>query len=112
MGRLKDIFYASRFMVALAELEGAIVHQDKSDEDAMFDAAKQCKRQGMAPAEAALTYFVDQAERGIAADPERWRAMADQAYRRVQLWLAQKKVAPHYADLLFELLRDTKQDQT
>jgi hypothetical protein len=111
MGRLQDIFYASRFMTALAELEGAIVHQDKSDEDAMFDAAKQSKRQGMNPAEAAVSYFVDQAERGLAADPVRWRTMAEQAYRRVQIWLAQKKVGPHYADLLFEFLRDTKPDE-
>lgn len=111
MGRLQDIFYASRFMTALAELEGAIVHQDKSDEDAMFDAARQCKRQGMKPAEAAVSYFVDQARDGIASDPDRWISMADQAYRRVQIWLAQRKIGPHYADMLFEFIRDAKPDE-
>ena len=104
-------FYASRFMTALAELEGAIVHQDKSDEDAMFDAVKHCKSRGMKPAEAALSYFVAQAECGIAADPDKWRPMAKHAYRRVGIWLEQKKISPQYADMLFYLLRATKPDE-
>ncbi|HXH65441.1 MAG TPA: hypothetical protein VNH42_08045 [Mariprofundaceae bacterium] len=98
-------------MCALSEFEVPIVHQQRSDEDEMFAAAKQGKGQGMKPEEAAVSYFVSQAERGIATDPDKWRAMARQAYRRVQIWLNLKKISPQYADMLFEFLRDTGPDE-
>lgn len=77
----------------------------------MFDVAKQCKGQGMKPEEAAISYFLTEAERGMASDPDKWLIMGRQAYRRVEIWLNLKKISPQYADMVFEFLRDTEADE-
>lgn len=101
-------FYASRFMTALAELEGPIVHQNRSDEDAMFDSVKQGKGKGIKPEEAALSYFIAQVEHSVLADPERWKPMLRKATRRVKVWIEQKKVCQQYAEMYFDLVQSTK----
>lgn len=103
--------YSSNFMTALSELEVPIVHRDRSDEDAMFDVAKQCKKQGMNPEEAAVSYFVSEAKRGIETDLDKWRAMGIKAYRRVEIWSRHKKIAPQFVDMLFEFLQATDPDE-
>lgn len=103
--------FSSNFMTALSELEVPIVHRNREDEDAMFAVAKQCKKQGMKPEEAAVTYFVNEAKRGIETDLEKWRAMGVKAYERVEIWSRNQKVAPEFVDQLFEFLRDTEPDE-
>jgi hypothetical protein len=98
-------------MSAVSELEVPIVHRDRTDEDAMFATAKQCKGQGMKPEEAAISYFLTEAERGVATDPDKWLAMARQAYQRVEIWLNLKKIGPQYADMVFAFLRDSEADE-
>ena len=98
-------------MTALSELEVPIVHRDRADEDAMFGIAKQCKSQGMKPEEAAVTYFVNEAKRGVETDLEKWRAMGIKAYDRVEIWSRYQKIDPKFVDMLFEFLRDTEPDE-
>lgn len=105
------MLYTSRFMKALAELEGAIVHEKQEEEDAMFDKIKQSKREGMKPAEAAISYFITEAQRGIASNPDSWRLMTHEASRRVRSWSMQGKVGHQYAEMLFDLLQDTEPDE-
>lgn len=105
------MFYSSRFMNTLSELGGPITHQHKADEDSMFDAVKQGKGQGIKPADAALSYFTTQAEHGIRNDPARWHPIARQAALRVKAWLQQEKVGKQSAELLFDLVRNTKPDE-
>lgn len=105
------MFYSSRFLTALSELEGYITHQNESDEDAMFDAVKQCKSQGLKPAEAAISYFVTHARRGVADEPSKWGPIAYKAALRVKGWLKQKRVREEYADSLFSLVRNIKPDE-
>jgi hypothetical protein len=107
----KGMFYSSRFLTALSELEGFITHQKKSDEDAMFDAVKQSKSQGLKPAEAALSYFVTHASRGVADEPDKWGPVAYKAALRVKGWLKQNRVRQEYADPLFHLVRNRKTDE-
>lgn len=105
------MFYASRFMTALSELESAIVHQQKSDEDAMFDLIKRSKAQGMKPMEAAATYFVIEAERGLAAVPDKWIPMVRQAVQRIRVWSVQEEGCRASADRLLDLLRNAEPDE-
>jgi formate dehydrogenase maturation protein FdhE len=105
------MFYASRFMTALSELESAIVHHQKSDEDAMFALIKQSKAQGMKPLEAAASYFVLEAERGLAAVPEKWLPMARQAVGRIRVWSVQEEGCQAWADRLLDLVRDAEPDE-
>ena len=105
------MFYSSRFMIALSELEGFIRHQTASDEDAMFDTLKQSKGEGLKPAEAAVSYFISHARRGIAEAPETWGPITHKAALRARVWLQQKKVRQQYADMLAELARGLKPDQ-
>lgn len=102
------MFYASKFLTALSELEGPITHQHKSEEDSMFAAAKQSKSEGLKPADAALSYFISQAQRGLQDDPDKWSPITRKAVRQVRVWLQQEKVAKESAEMLFDLVRGTK----
>ena len=105
------MFYASRFMTALSELESSIIHHQKADEDAMFDAIKRSKAQGMKPLEAAASYFVTEAERGLADAPEKWIPMVRQAAKKIRVWSVQEQGCGTSADRLFGLLRDAEPDE-
>lgn len=104
------MFYASRFLTALSELEGPIIHQHKSEEDSMFAAVKQSKGEGLKPADAALSYFISQAQRGLQDDPDRWSPITRKAARQVRVWLQQEKVGKQSAKLLFDLLKKSTPD--
>jgi len=101
------MFYASRFMNALSELAGPISHPQKSEEDLMFDAVRQGKSAGLKPADAALSYFITQARRGMQDDPDKWLPIARQASRRVREWHKQRRIGDQYAETLLELVRET-----
>jgi formate dehydrogenase maturation protein FdhE len=105
------MFYASRFMTALSELESSIIHHQKADEDAMFDTIKRSKAQGMKPMEAAASYFVTEAERGLAASPEKWIPMARQAAKKIRVWSVQEQGCRVSADRLLDLLRNAEPDE-
>jgi len=103
------MFYASRVMTALSELESAIVHHEKSDEDAMFAMIKRCKAAGIKPAEAAASYYVAEAERGIAAAPDAWIPMVEQAIKRIRVWAVVDQGCRPHAERLVALLREAEQ---
>lgn len=105
------MFYSSRFLVALSELEGLIRHQTASDEDAMFDTLEQSKGEGLKPAEAAVSYFLTHARRGVKEAPETWGPITCKAARRARVWIQQKKVREEHAEALFRLARDVKPDR-
>lgn len=102
------MFYAARVMTALSELESAIVHHQKSDEDAMFAMIKRCKAEGIKPLEAAASYYVDEAERGIAVAPDTWIPMVEQAIARMRVWSVQVQGCRPYAERLVALLREAE----
>ncbi len=106
-----NVFYSSKFMVALSELEGLIRHQTASDEDAMFDTLAQSKGRGLKPAEAAVSYFIGHARRGIAEAPGIWGPITRKAARRARMWVQQKKVRKEHAEALFRLASTVKADE-
>ena len=105
------MFYASRFMTTLSELETPLLHHRQEDEEAMFDAVKRAKKQGLKPLEGALTYFVTQAESGIAAAPDKWIPMTRQAARRLRQMARRERACLAYAERLFDLLRAAESDE-
>ena len=105
------MFYDSRFLTALSELESSIIHHQKVDEDAMFDAIKRSKAQGMKPMAAAASYFVTEAERGLATAPDKWLPMVRQAAKKIRIWSTQDQACRASVDRLFDLLRDVEPDE-
>jgi len=106
------MFYASRFLSALSELGGFIVHPQEEDEDAMFEAVRQSKKQKIKPAEAAVAYFVTHARSGLATEPEKWLPVVRDAIHRARIWEHQKKVSESCSDMIVDLLRNRRPDET